>query len=150
MRVLPLLLLMTISCSCGSEEYREASTNPAFLPYITSFEADYKKKVTTAIIFKDKLPTKWAASCVRWEVGGKVVYKEIKVKTEYWNKIDENRRQQIIDHELGHCELNKGHDNRIFPNGMKTSVMHKTAFTEIEAEYYKKYFSDYRNQLLRD
>ena len=40
----------------------------------------------------------------------------INIDSVYWNKADEFRQELILFHELGHCSLQRNHDNSINPN----------------------------------
>lgn len=46
----------------------------------------------------------------------------------YWNTLFENSRQELMDHELGHCILNRQHRNDLLTNGQPASIMNQFTF----------------------
>jgi len=47
----------------------------------------------------------------------------IVVDRNFWKESDDLLREFLIFHELGHCALNKGHNDAAFPNGNCVSIM---------------------------
>ena len=43
----------------------------------------------------------------------KRVYKEIYIKKSFWDNASTNQRETLMLHELGHCVLNKNHNNSV-------------------------------------
>lgn len=60
----------------------------------------------------------------------------------YWSTASEPDRQELIDHELGHCILGRiNHDDSVFPNGVPRSIMNSHHFDPaiIKANHYYYY-----------
>ena len=51
--------------------------------------------------------------------GSHVIY----VRRSSWNEYSDSQRERLVFHELGHCELNRGHLNDTLPNGEWLSIM---------------------------
>jgi hypothetical protein len=63
--------------------------------------------------------------CVRWSDG----HRQIQIDQYYWeNSLDEGEKQEVINHELGHCDLNRDHDTRT-ANGYPISIMYPYVFS---------------------
>ena len=91
------------------------------------------------------LPEKAAGVCS--ELGGQMSGSHaIEIKKEYWIGLTDIQKERLIFHELGHCELNRPHDNQVFSNGDWKSIMRgdplpagKTAivnYTGIRRDFY--------------
>lgn len=67
---------------------------------------------------------------------------EIKINIEWWSTADYYGREQLVFHELGHCVLNRGHNDLPAKDqwGMNknSSIMNSFHFN-----YYKDYYADY-------
>lgn len=73
-----------------------------FEPYVSEFEWFYGKKVKSGISFAD-LDDDSVGMC--YYVTG-----NIEIDRDYWETQDEFGKEELIFHELGHCVLNKGHN----------------------------------------
>ena len=85
------------------------STDPQFDAYIQEFESYYGKSVSTIPIGFDDLEPKIAGICYRSIVAGRTLNAYIAIDRDYWYKISEYQRINLIFHELGHCAMNKNH-----------------------------------------
>lgn len=64
----------------------------------------------------------------------------IEINKTQWVKLSDSKKTSLIFHELGHCVLNRDHDNsEIF--GQKTSMMHYIILSDKEYQGREKYFS---------
>lgn len=156
MKNLFFLLLFISSCGCPSDflNYGEVDedprtikgTHPDLRPFIESFEAAYNLNVNVPIGFED-LENTTAGVCRIW--GQK--YKEIAIDINYYkvNKHNYHRIEQLVYHELGHCVLNLGHDDRSFYNGQPKSIMRSYTFNNFEINnFYIPQKSYYISQLM--
>lgn len=88
-------------------------TDSTFYSYIDSFEDLAKVEASSSPIsfgLKDK--TK-AGVCYKYITNGEVVSKYVKINETEWKRLNENQKYNLIYHELGHCILNREHnDNR--------------------------------------
>ena len=91
------------------------------------------------------LPPEAAGVCS--ELGGQMSGSHnIEIRKEYWIILTDIQKERLIFHELGHCELNRPHDNQVFSNGDWKSIMRgdplpegKTAivnYTGIRRDFY--------------
>lgn len=69
----------------------------------------------------------------------------IVISKEFWEKSSLGSRQQLIDHELGHCVLQRLDEKHKDPQN-PASVMNETVFN---GEHYLRYKEIYRNELFR-
>lgn len=73
------------------------------------------------------LPYPVVGLCTMWSNG----YRQLQIDRTYWANADEDARQQVIFHELGHCDLDRGHiaTYRSSPySDWQTSIMNPYAF----------------------
>lgn len=95
--------------ACGKfEANKNYSVDPAFVPYLGLYTY-YKGRgldYQISMNFSD-LPGDMAGVCTRFDNG----YRRILIDKEYWNASVESLRISLIAHELGHCDLNRGHSN---------------------------------------
>ncbi len=135
MNSISLLLIFTITfaTSCGlplsmrndrvskSVETRQfTSTDPTFSTYISSFERIAIEKTGDTsfrigdipINFGDTENPHFQGVCFEYSDGSK----EVIIKKEWWDSADENYRESLLFHELGHCRLNREHDNTLIPS----------------------------------
>lgn len=110
--------LLLFLVSCGASDYRELTgkftrhtTHVDFKPYIKRFEAVYGYSATP-IIYAD-LDVHIAGICTIWRHKNIVVYKEITIDKKKWNSYNDEQRQTLVFHELGHCELGRKHENGV-------------------------------------
>lgn len=143
MRLLILLTLFNL-VSCGKIEDlihkkgkppQRHTTDPHFKYYTDQLQMT----VNTPIIF-GVLDSKIAGTCTKWSSG----YREIKINREYWNKISESHRLELLAHELGHCDYNKPHNNTT-QDGCPVSVMYDTNFGD---PCFSNNYNHYMNEFL--
>lgn len=151
----PVLLLALMLASCGQEDapsltgfYREVDSQ--LEEHVQLFEREWGKdidfKVEISTIPVENKEDKKAGVCYTWTTGKKIVV----IDTEFFATRTKTQIEQIVMHELGHCALNKDHDNTtwtferfILPN----SVMRSYAFNRSEAEQYITHFHRYMDEL---
>ena len=70
--------------------------------------------------------------------------KKVIIDLDYWNEASEIDKQFIIFHELGHCFLNRNHDDSKDENNICNSIMHSTpdACTSLFAERKEQYLNE--------
>ena len=131
MKYLIMLLLIT---GCGKNisdflninqpKFKKADTNPIFAPLIKSFESELGLTVKVPIVLK-RIEQKYAGVCLVYSNG----YREIQINSDYWYSYTPEQKEQLVYHELGHCVLNKEHDNTLrenCPNSIMRSYMFNT------------------------
>ena len=72
-----------------------------------------------------RIEQKYAGVCLVYSNG----YREIQINSDYWYSYTPEQKEQLVYHELGHCVLNKEHDNTLrenCPNSIMRSYMFNT------------------------
>lgn len=135
-RLFSFIMVLIFAISCGSlmSDFIKRSGNPPiiksteneFLPYINDFEVYWGKNVKTPIYFND-LPDNVAGVCYEWNSGETA----IEISRKWWNIVSEARKKVLIFHELGHCELKRGHLASLFPDDIcPTSIMYRSVLSD--------------------
>lgn len=136
-----------------------ASTDATFAPYVASFEA-YGKNITSNQNFKvGDIPinfgtpenTSFQAVCYIYSNDAR----EIIVRKEWWDYASDSDKESIIFHELGHCRLNREHDDgdvEIAGKSIKLSMMHHvivtgSSYTERHSYYVDELFTKNQDPL---
>lgn len=133
------LLSLFFLASCGKNledvilkdgKVNKKHTHEDFYPYLEEI-SPYFNSVKSSIIYEtpDKSQT-WVGICRKWNNSD---YTEIAIDKNYWNLISHGAKLQLLLHELGHCELNKGH-NDVVENNCPNSVMRSYAFNQYEID----------------
>lgn len=142
--------------SCGTKISDNATTyvprpdfkdDPQFAQYKTTFENIYKNETGNNSFTIGDIPIVMTSEVLLDNpsvIGVCYTYSDNKraivVKDEFWNRSDVSARQVLINHELGHCRLNRGHNDETH-NNVKLSVMHSQIV--LGAEYF--IFRDWYN-----
>jgi hypothetical protein len=146
-------LLLTISfllIGCGPVK----QTHPDFIKYINSFETEIGLKVKTPIVYKSIVlseeelkKSRSVGTCYRYANSNKNF---IDIEKQYWDAASELLKEQLIFHELGHCELNLEHTEEKI-NTPFGSIPKSIMFPYIFANqpYYEAYKEYYFNELKR-
>lgn len=150
MKYLIMLLLIT-GCGKSIEDFiridntnvKKAKTNPIFAPFIQSFEAEFNRKVRVPIVLKT-IENKYAGVCLVYSNG----YREIRINKNSWDQYSHEQKEQLIYHELGHCVMNKNHDNALLNNHCPNSIMRSYMFNDYEInECYLPEYNHYMDDL---
>lgn len=126
------LFLMTLLTSCGyasdyvtttlGREPRFKGVDPILQPYVDQFNRDCGVPVGVVI------PTGFAkldgpaGQCNEWRVGVND-YEEITIDPDKWARMNDWHRKWLLKHELGHCLLNRDHNNDYLEPNVPVSVM---------------------------
>ena len=143
--------LMLVSCGKYYADPRAIlTTDAAFTPYIKDFETLYGKKINNIPInFGNTANVAFIAVCRKWSD----FEKDIIVKKEVWNMLSKEQKQELIFHELGHCELNLEHiSNYTYnvnnPYICPISIMNPQVFNDYSISYcYNANINYYTNKL---
>lgn len=78
----------------------------------------------------------------------------IEIDMSYWETMTKKQKEQLMLHEIGHCSMNRGHDDSVttFPNrsgNWPNSAMRSYAFTKTEADVYESEKTHYINDMLK-
>ena len=70
----------------------------------------------------ETVPTGAAGVCSELGTGTTGSHR-IGIRKTYWETLTDIQKERLIFHELGHCELNRPHDNQVLSNGDWKSIM---------------------------
>lgn len=141
------MLLFCLSSSitgCGQEyKLNDFKINQDFQNYVNLFEQETNEKVTINIDY-NKLEYPVVGVCITYTNG----YKEIQVDRDGWIEFDENYREELILHELGHCILGRDHDNNLISSSLRTpkSIMYPYIFGNAYSRYKNYYLDELKNE----
>ena len=138
------------------------ATDPEFYTFRDNFEDDYSI-YTGQSINTDNIPINFGDAkaynpiavgvCLKWEWLGQVRWKEIIIDQTFWHAIDNDGKEVLIKHELGHCALDRNHDDKTY-FGIQESLMHSqhigSARYNISKEGYDKELYTQEKQTLWD
>jgi hypothetical protein len=113
------LIFILSACSqtgCGMSGQRDLG---AFEKYVTQFEEASVKnhrpiQVIALIIRMGSLPKQTLALCT---IGAGAPL--ITVNQERWSSLSESQKSIVLNHEFGHCVLNKKHNDASDPSGVR-------------------------------
>lgn len=125
--------------SCGTTKLGRY-IDPELAVYVESFEQRYGVKYT-GHIYVDKIEDKYAGLCTI-SFSGRI----IRINTSYFNNYDNDAREQVVYHELGHCLMNLEHNNNI-KDGCPESIMYFQVFGNGGCYKHRK---EYYHQELED
>ena len=140
MKVLLVFFMLFSFVGCGKvlddvfyrdDTPKKKVSHPDFEPYIKTFEQYYGKVSTPILYGKAEEDENWVGVCTKWLRSN---YREIKVDKFYWENANELEREQLIMHELGHCELDRGHRDETLDNECPASIMRSYVFYRRELE----------------
>lgn len=117
------LALMLVS-SCA----HSYSIDSRLFKHVERFEEFCKRKVEYDVHIR-RTRTGEPGECTKRRVFGRVVKKEVLIKPEFYQTQNSMGVEQVVLHELGHCSLDLGHDDRM-DRGRQVSIMHTYAFGE--------------------
>lgn len=136
--MLAMAIILVLS-ACG----RKGQIDPAFSVYVRDFETKIGVSVNNVDIKFGKLKAPTIGVCYD---GGQ--FNQIRIDPDFWETMDENGKEQLMYHELGHCVLGLGHNNELSTldnMNVEGSIMNSYWFGN--AGYYAKYKENYKKAL---
>lgn len=118
-------------------------TDKVFEPHISTYERLSGKKINSIITFKNKLDGNTIGICY-------YVTKKIVIDKEWWYQVSEYQHEQLILHELGHCEGLRGHTEKMIDMGsdgfipaslMNPSILYEPIYIKHREYYLKELFN---------
>jgi uncharacterized lipoprotein YajG len=144
------ILIILLLVGCGSKQSTMVEViNPAVNPHknplvartVALFEKLSNRQVTTEITFIKKLHHHSVlATCQRNQTK---TIKKIKIVKRTWKALSKKCRQVILLHELGHCELDRGHKNEVY-NDVPLSIMN----SKLKCSKFKDFKHEYLHELI--
>jgi hypothetical protein len=145
------LFVALLTAACGSDIPDKSndrpfnSSDPAFSEYYESFEERHSTKIVDIPIRFGSVGGYGRAACYQMKDGKSY----IKVDKVFWTSASDASRQQVIDHELGHCHYKiMTHDNTMLENGMPASIMNANVFNRQQLEHWLDNQNYYINDLI--
>lgn len=108
--VLLLLCIATTACGRAFETLEPTFVDPELAPYLEQYSS-YKEQATGSSSYREvTLKFKVLGSdiiglCTRFSTGKRIV----EIDPFFWDAAGEDRRDILILHEMGHCDLNREH-----------------------------------------
>lgn len=143
MAIFTLLIIAILTSSCGMPiigKHMErksgtsrlfSSTDNTFAPYVAQFEA-YGKSISNNdnfsvgdVIVNFGVPEENAFQGVCYIYSNDA--REIIIRADWWNNASDSDKESLLFHELGHCRLDREHDDStevIANQSVKLSMMH--------------------------
>lgn len=128
-RITALIVLLTLLVSCQKAEdtVPEVTVDTSFQAYFERFEAEGAQRgldinlasEPIGAVFSDGLADGQAGLCTQYTSGISII--EIKPTT--WSDADDLEREHLVFHELGHCYLERPHDDAKDAAGFCLSIM---------------------------
>ena len=153
------MVLMLASCAPKSKSERKGviSVDQELAPYFELFKqraAEHGKNLNISSItikFEGELGKDASGTseilglCTMWREDDES-YPEIKIDRTDYALLSNVRREALLFHELGHCLLNRVHDDDTYDDGRPKSLMNKYIIGEY---YYSSYYDEYMRELFR-
>lgn len=117
------LLVLIFLIGCGRQGTKQV-IDPVFLEDISTFKKIYHVGVKSSVVF-GKINAEYAAVCNTYSSGASKVI----IDKTLWDGFSREQQQNLIFHELGHCELNLKHNDR-FSGDCPVTLMYPSIFPD--------------------
>jgi len=136
-------LLIMVGCSSDGEQPMEVifDIDPEFQSYVDDFVAEGAKRGQT-IDFSDTGLTVKFSELALTRADGRcfLASHRVEIDKARWNSFSPAFRTYLMFHELGHCELRRGHTNEAFDDESWKSIMKGDPFQNFEIRRPVPYF----------
>ena len=134
-----LLYLFLLLVACGDYQAL-VIPDKEFSPYLLEFSEDYGMDVTHYPIYFRQLDKNIAGVCLSGQGRNKIY-----IDPDWWSTYSSAIKRVVIYHELGHCLLQRSHDDTLIVDSMGLVVPKSFMFPYVDArlaiprnlEYYK-------------
>lgn len=145
-----LLSLLILIASCGKPKEAEIIGGAVTVEDFEVYEDEFYDRMTTAGI---AIPTQELFFEVRKDMSGTILGscssrfnhstlvfdRVVQINYYYWIRLPIADREELIFHELGHCVLNRAHNDTLDGSGVPVSIMNSTHLGQ--AKYLAQYSS---------
>lgn len=150
-----LIVLGLVSTSCGplapSTVKTKRTVDTDLEPYVQMFEKEYGKEIDFSVSLNEisegsEDGSTYVGICRKWTTGRR----EVEIDVNFYYDATENQLKQAVMHELGHCVLDREHDDTIwYVDGLKLkrSVMSTYVFSKWAADKFVYYYDNYIDEL---
>lgn len=133
------LLFFIASCAVKPTIGIEMDNNKTD-PYIKAKLREFKISTKTPIKFKE-VEDKYVAICKKYKTNAlNVIY----INRKEWDRTSEVQKKLVLIHEIGHCDKNLEHTNKLLKDKCPVSIMYRSLFS---SRCFKKYENKYYNQV---
>lgn len=126
---------------CGKLQHKQRVPGqyiaPEFIQHVQLFERLVNRNIASSLVFGNTVKPV-VATCA-YKPGRRLITVDIN----WWHSTTSICRESVIMHELGHCELNRGHTNTRH-SGVMVSVMNAS----VNCSDYSNYRHEYLNELI--
>ncbi len=137
-----LTFLSLILVACGADNGSQPmfqTIDPKLQPFVDELGCDYSLELTMGFTEVKG----HAALCTVYPDGRK----EITVDADTWRYRNAAERKILVYHELGHCLMNRTHDESVDGNGEPHSIMNPTTFSRESAAFFLENEESYVEEL---
>jgi len=120
------IFLLSVQLSCVDDPIYQVEG--AFDIYVEQFIEEGNERGLDFDFHRTGLTIQFASN-ITGSPGACLGNRQIVINREDWALMDEFEKESLIFHELGHCELDRAHDNQKLKNGEWTSIMRGTPFS---------------------
>ena len=124
-------IVLALLLSCNPDE--EVVVSPELQPYFDLFQEEGRKRGINVdydvIQIEGRIADLIDSNVNGWCSFNDEKPHEIIIHDSYWAEADEFDKEFILMHELGHCYLNRLHDDSVDGNGNCLSIMHASTET---------------------
>ena len=142
-------LILFANCTLKNELTKKVDIDPVFLPYVQDFLNEAERRGSTISLEETGLTLKFGAipnyNGFCYYASNRVIIDE-----KEWNLFSSHFKSWLIFHELGHCILERQHQNDLLINGEWKSLMRGTPFTGIAPSYLPVPFFGFRRTYYLD
>lgn len=153
--ILPFLFILFTSCGANTSFKKSLIVEKDFVQYVQKFESLHGTKIKDLHVTFATLDPSIAGLCetetiVEKKLTGQTVITQtpkIRINRKYWSNdlaYDNARREMLMFHELGHCILNRDHNEEVNIYGHPLSIMYPSVFSH---NSYISNYSMYINEL---
>jgi len=125
-----LLLIYSCSSEPGTSS-PEIDLRPDFIPHVDQYIEEARERGRIVDFASTGLSIKFREEEDEESIGVCFLGQyRIEINRPDWNDFSYNERERLIFHELGHCEIGRGHKNNILINDEWASIMRGVPFEE--------------------
>jgi hypothetical protein len=112
--------------------------DPILFKYVDRFQFFYGKNINFEVSFDDlenPMTDRNLGFC-SFITGSK--FRLVKINRKLWKTLGEYGKEQLIFHELGHCELNRNHENSYTDHKIPKSIMYYVGFGDMQYYFFNR------------
>ena len=113
--IITMTLILIFTVACGMDEqnpYKGMGIDDRLLDHVETFESITDREVNIPIVVEDISDSSTLGSCIVYPDGSKAVVVDEVIFNTPEDDYTQYELEVIILHELGHCILNKKHNNK--------------------------------------